>query len=183
MNASDSLSSVAEAGGTRWARWPGVVGVLGMVIGAMMALSEAQEIVRILTWTEQDWQALLGPAWTESVVATLPSMPWQVASSVFELGLGCLLFVGAWWMFWRERRAIRACRSWAWLAIAYAAVIIVWVATWMPRYLQTVPGVEQVSAGELYFGMMVAVAMLLTFPVFLLYWLARHDVRADYEVW
>ena len=95
MNASDSLSSIAGADGTRRARWPGVVGVIGMVIGAMMAFSEAQEIVRILTWTEHDWQALLGPAWTESVVATLPSMPWQVASSVVELGLGCLLFLGA----------------------------------------------------------------------------------------
>ena len=183
MNAPHSLSSTVVGAGARVTRWPGIVGVIGMVVGAIMALGELQELVRILTWTEEDWQALLGPLWTESIVAALPSTPWRVASSIVEIGLGCLLLVASWWLFRRDRRAVGACRTWAWLAIGYAAVVIVWVATWLPRYLDGLPGDEQAGAGAVYFGMAVAMGIMLAFPVFLLYWLSREDVRTDYEAW
>lgn len=184
MSASDTPYAASGISvSARPARWPGVVGVIGMCIGALMTYSKIMDLARFLTWTEADWERILSPAQLELITATLPSANWNIGTAIFEIVLGVCLIVGSFWLLFRDARSVRVLKPWAWVMIAYGISISVWVAWWLGENWARIPGTEGAPVGAAYFGVAVAMALLLAFPVFLAVWLARADVKAEYETW
>lgn len=55
---------------------------------------------------------------------------------------------------------------------------------WVSRCVGGAPDVSAVYwHGSATFGVIVALCILLAYPVFSLYWLSRSDVRAEYRSW
>ena len=105
-------------------------------------------------------------------------------SSVVHMALAILLFTGSWALRGRRRSAVAKCRAWATLAIAWVAVEIGWAIWWLSRFTGEIMGVAQATwRGYAAFGITAALVILLAFPVFLLTWLSRSHVRAEYEAW
>ena len=184
MGVSDAVGAPVEvAGSARKARWPGPVGVIGMVVGAIMIYSKVMDLARFLTWTAEDWERILSPSQIEIIAGTLPSAGWNIGTAIFEIGLGVLVFVGSFWLLFRDAKSIRALKAWAWTSIVYGIGIGAWVASWLSTYWDSIPEAAGVGVGAAYFGVAVAMGIMLAFPVFLVVWLARADVRAEYESW
>ena len=70
------------------------------------------------------------------------------------------------------------------LAIGWVVLEMGWAIWWLSRYTGQIMGIPPATLqGYAAFGIAVALVVLLAFPVFLLIWLARIDVRAEYEAW
>jgi hypothetical protein len=66
----------------------------------------------------------------------------------------------------------------------WVAVEIGWVVWWLSRFTGEITGIAQATwQGYAAFGITAALAILLAFPVFLLIWLYRSHVRAEYVGW
>jgi hypothetical protein len=164
--------------------WPRVIGTIGTVLGILIFVDQIDDIWIGLTWTEEDWQQLFAPRIAELMTAALRPKGWQLASIAIQMGLGLMLVAGSIGLHKRRRSGVALCRSWAWLAIAWAAADIgraVWL---LFRYTGEIPGTSIVSgqtAATLGIGF--ALVLLLAFPVFLLVWLARPEVKTEYSSW
>jgi hypothetical protein len=161
-----------------------VIGTIGIVLGILIFLDQIDDIWIGLTWTEEDWRQVFAPHIAELVTSSLRPKGWQLASIIIQMGLGLMLVAGSLGLHKRRRSGIALCLSWAWLAIAWAVADIgrsVWL---LSRYAGEIPGTSIVSgqtAAALGIGF--ALLLLLAFPVFLLVWLARPDVRTEYASW
>ena len=165
-------------------RWPRVVGTVGVVIGVLVFIDPLDDLLFRLAWTERDWQRFLGPEIAELVSAVMPPAAWLLIQAVAQLTLGGLLVVGALRLRRRRSSGARLCRLWAWLAVAWVGVMAVWAMWQLPVYSAGVSGL--VEGGWQAFatvGVVAALALLLAFPVFLLVWLSRTEIRAEIETW
>ena len=165
-------------------RWPQVIGTIGIVLGVLIFLDQVDDLWMGLTWTEEDWGRIFAPEMAEFMAMALRPTGWQLASTVIQMGLGLLLVVGSLGLRRRRRSGIAVCRSWAWLAIAWAVADIGWAVWLLSRYAGEIPSVPLVNwhtAAALGTGF--ALVLLLAFPIFLLVWLARPDMRAEYLSW
>ena len=164
-------------------RWPKIVGVVGMVLGAIIFIDKLDDLVMYLTWTEADWERFLGAALTNFVMEAMPPAWFQVVTALFEMGLGALLVVGS-LRVWRQRGSgIRLCRVWARIAIVYAVLVMVWVIWWLQSWWGEIPGMPEGSLGVAIYGILLALAIMITYPVFLLIWFSKPDVQAAYGTW
>jgi hypothetical protein len=157
--------------------------MIGIILSILIFVDKLDDLVT-LTWTEENWREIFGPDLAEVIIGALPPFAWRLVSSLAHVALGVLLLVGCLGLRRRRRWGISRCRQWAVLAIVWIAVEMGWATWWLSRYGGEIaglpPGTWQAAAA---FGLAVALVILLAFPVFLIIWLARKEVRAEYESW
>jgi hypothetical protein len=138
----------------------------------------------LLGWTEDDWARLLGAEIAALVVRALPPAAWRLVSALIQMALALLLFSGSLALRRHRRAGVSRCRLWAWLAIVWSVSAMGVGLWWVSRYVGGAPDVSAVYwYGSATFGIIVALSILLAYPVFLLYWLSRDDVRDEYRSW
>lgn len=166
------------------AGWPRVVGTIGIVLGVLIFLDQLDDLWLGLTWTEEHWRRFLSAEMAAFMAAALRPTGWQLASTVIQVALGIMLVVGSIRLHRRRRSGVSLCRSWSWLAIAWVVIEIGWAIWLLSRYGEAIPSMSAVSwQAAAAFGVSLALVMLLAYPVFLLVWLARPDVKAEYVSW
>jgi hypothetical protein len=164
-------------------RWPDVIGIIGLVLSAIMFFDKLNDLVT-LTWTEEQWSRFVGTDLADVIVRSLPPRGVRLVSSVVHMALAILLFTGSLALRGRRRSAVDKCRVWATLAIGWVAVEIGWAIWWLSRFTGEIMGVAQATwQGYAAFGIALALLILLAYPVFLLTWLSRSHVRAEYTGW
>lgn len=164
-------------------RWPGVVGTIGMILGVIIFLDKIDDLVT-LTWTEEDWRRIFAPDIAEVIARARPPQAWRLVSHLVQMGLGVLLFVGSIVLRRRRRAGVRLCRVWAWLAIVWAVVTIGWAIWWLQQFGGEMADVSLVGwQGYAAFGIVLALVLMLAFPVFLLVWFSKLDIWAEYATW
>ena len=164
-------------------RWPRVIGTVGVVLAVLIILDKLDDLA-LLSWTEQDWAGVLGSDLGAIVYAALPPRAWRLFESVVQIWLGVVLLVGALALRRRRIEGVAACRRWAWWTIGWV-IASTGVGLILAREsLGDVPSFSTYSwRATAVFGVIVAIGILLTFPVFLLMWFAQEEVRAEYETW
>lgn len=184
MNEPRDFEPYATAQGTSpRSRWPEAIGIIGIVLAIIAFLDKLDDLVT-LAWTEEEWSRLVGAPLADAIVRALPPVGWRLTSSLVQMTLAVLLFMGSLGLRRRQRSGVSKCRTWAVLAIAWAAVEIGWAIWWLSRYPTDVMGIPPSTwQGFAAFGIAVALVILLAFPVFLLVWFSRDEVRAEYESW
>lgn len=164
-------------------RWPQVIGLIGLILSVIIFVDKLDELVT-LTWTEEQWTRAVGEDLAALIVSALPPLGWRLASSLAHIALAVLLFAASLALRGRRRSGVSRCRAWAMLAIGWVVVEMGWAIWWLSRYEGEIMGVAPATwQGNAAFGIAVALVVLLAFPVFLLVWLSRGDVRAEYEAW
>lgn len=164
--------------------WPKILGILGMVLGTLMVLDELDDLLMPLFWTEDHWRRWVGPAMAQFIGEAMPPTAWLVLSGLITMALGAMLFVGSLRLKRRRRTGVALCRTWAGLAIAWALIEIGRAGWWIQRFGGDIPGVPRGTwEGYAGFGLAVGLVVLLAYPVFLLVWLGRPAVRAEYAGW
>ena len=165
-------------------RWPRVVGTIGIILAVIMVVDQVDDVITYLTWSPDDWRRIFAPEVADLVVRAMPPLGWLLVSAVVGSGLGLLLFVGS--IFLRRRRAtgVMLCRVWAWLAIVWAVLEIVRAISWFRGYSDELAGVPaEVWQSYAVFGIVIAMAVMMAFPLFLLVWFGRPEIRTEYEGW
>lgn len=164
-------------------RWPNVIGIIGLVLSTIMFVDKLDNLVTF-DWTEEQWARLVGANLADLIVRSLPPRGVRLISSVVHMALAILLFTGSWALRGRRRSAVSKCRAWAKLAIGWVAVEIGWAIWWLSRFTGELMGIAEATwRGYAAFGIALALVILLAYPVFLLTWLSRSHVRAEYEGW
>jgi hypothetical protein len=164
-------------------QWPRVIGTIGIILGIFIFLDQVDDLL-LLTWTEEDWRRIFAPGIADLIAQATPSVGWRLFSSVIQMGLGVLLFVGSLALRRRSRSGVFVCRLWAWLAIGWTVLTIGWAIWWLQRYAGEIPGLSEVSwQGYAAFGIVLALVLLLAYPVFLLVWFSKLDVQTEYKTW
>jgi peptidoglycan biosynthesis protein MviN/MurJ (putative lipid II flippase) len=137
-----------------------------------------------LRWTVEDWRRFFAPGIAELIVSAAPPVGWRLLSGLTQIALGVLLFFGSLALRRRTRWGIHLCRLWAWFAIVWAAITMGWAAWWLLHYASEIRGDAIINwQGYAVFGIVLAFVLTLAFPVFLLVWLSKRVVRAEYESW
>jgi hypothetical protein len=164
-------------------RWPVVIGTIGLVLGALSIIDKLDDLMT-LWWTAEDWEQIFAPAVADLIVRSVPPVGWRVVSVLVELALAALLVFASLGLRRRSPGSVPRLRLWAWLAVAWAVVAVGLGGWWLQQRggLSSVTGVEHWQ-GYAVFGLAVAGVLLIAFPVFVLAWLARPDVRAEFERW
>jgi hypothetical protein len=158
--------------------------MIGIVVGVLMILDQLDDLLVTQLWGTDAWRHLVGRELGDFLVRSLPSPAWTVTTNLVKLALGILLVYGAVSLRRRRRLGVTLCRSWAWLAIVWLVVETVQGLVWLSRYAGEIPGVPAGDwQGTATCGLVFGVALLLVWPVFLLVWLARSDVREETAGW
>ena len=75
-------------------------------------------------------------------------------------------------------------KTWSWLAILWIVLSMGVSLLWIVRYSHRLTDIAPTGwQGPAVFGILVSLALLLVYPVFLLVWLARPDVREEFQGW
>ena len=173
-----------ESAATYRSRWPGVLGLIGMIIAALMFWDELGELIQVFTWDEQDWVRMLGAETAALIEKFAPPLGYQVASALITLELSILLFAASILLFRRQRAGVTLARVWAWLVLPWLAIQLLLVLTWMKQYLAGLLRPEwQVSEGTIVAWTVFVFLILAAYPVFLLVWLGRPAIRGEYAAW
>lgn len=164
-------------------RWPEVLGILGLILSILIFVDKVDDLLT-LTWTEEEWTRLVGRELADLILRTLPPLGWRLASILAHVALAVLLLTGSLALRRRRRSGVSRCRAWAVLAIGWVVVEMGWAVWWLSRFEGEIMGVAPATwPGYAAFGIAVALVVLLAYPVFLLIWLGRSDIRAEYESW
>lgn len=165
-------------------RWPKVLGTIGAVLGALMFVDKADDLLLVpLLGADHGWRLLLGPELGDIAARSMPRAAWLFLYILSGGLLGLLLVIGSLRLRHRQRSAIALCKAWAWLSIGWLAVGLAGSLWWLARYSAEIsryagPGWDKGA----FSGALVAL-ILLAYPVFLLVWLARAPVREEYQSW
>ena len=103
----------------------------GLVLAVFSFISQANDLLARLVWTETDVSKMFEADTAEWVTRSMPPQAWLISSSVAGMALAVLLFVGATRLRQRVAAGVRLCRVWAWMAIAWGltemALALVWI--------------------------------------------------------
>jgi hypothetical protein len=164
-------------------RWPEVIGIIGIILSVIIFLDKLDDLAT-LTWTEEEWARFVGGPLADAIVRALPPVGWRLASSLAQIALAVFLFAGSLALRKRRRTGVSRCRTWAVIAIVWVAVEMAAAIWWLSQYPGGFMGIPPATwQGYAAFGIAVALVVLLAFPVFLLIWFSRSEVREEYERW
>lgn len=166
-------------------RWPKVIGTIGAVLGVVMLIDKADDLALVpLLWVGDSRTLLLGPELGDFVARTMPWGAWVFFYILLGMALGLLLVIGSLRLRRRRPSGVTLCRAWAWLSIAWLAAGVAWTLWWLGKYGGEVADYAGAGwQGPALLGSLVALALLLTYPVFLLVWLARTAVKEEVLRW
>lgn len=166
-------------------RWPHVVGTIGIVVAVIAFIDRLDDLLFTAWWSEETWRSILGVQVGEFVIRALPSQAWLVTQSLIGMALAVVLFTASRRLRGRRRSGVTLCRVWAWLVIAWVAIDISQAVRWMMKHAGEISDLAAGAEWQGYaiFGVVLALAMLLAFPIFLLVWLARPDTQTEWTTW
>lgn len=165
-------------------RWPRTVGAIGLVVGAIMVLDQVDELLLPLFWDTGGWRRLVGGEVADLLMRSMPPRVWVVAASLVKMALGVLLMVGSLRLRRLRRSGVTLCRAWAGLAIAWLAVEMGWAVVWFSHHAGEIPGLPaQGWQSAATCGVALALVLLLAWPVCLLVWFAKPEVREEIAGW
>ncbi|MCP4201731.1 MAG: hypothetical protein GY769_07335 [bacterium] len=179
------MSRLEETGveGKR-ARWPGVVGVVGIIVAVLMFVDQVDDLLALLVLSPETWSRWLGPKQAEIVVRLMPPVGWVAVAAVIGAALAVLLFIGSMRIHRHMRSGVELCRRWSQVTIAWAVIQITAAISWLQRNADFISDLANGEwQGAAAFGVVVALGVMLAFPVFLLVWLSRPVVRREYATW
>lgn len=186
QEADPGAASAEAPTGRAGASWPDVIGILGIILAVIIFIDKLDDLVT-LTWTAEQWRGLVGADLADLIVGSLPPLAVRLVTSLAHMALGVLLFAGCLALRRRRRPGITRCRAWAALAIVWVTLEVGWAAWWLAQRSEHISRAAGISPatwqGYAEFGIAVALVLLLAFPVFLLIWLGRSDIKAEYETW
>lgn len=169
--------------GVRGSRWPNVIGTIGIVVAAIMFLDKVEDLSHLL-WTAEDWRRLFSPDIADLIVRATPPLVWRLGIIAAELALAVLLIIGSVALRRRRRSGVSLSRVWAWLAIVWVVLIMARGVWWLLRFQGEIVGIPYATwQGFAVLGILMALALLLAWPVFLLVWFARPEIRAEVAEW
>ncbi len=165
-------------------RWARTIGTIGIVIGVLIVVDQLDDLWMHLTWTEADWRRVFSAEVARLISDATRPPGFQFAWNLLHMALGALLIVGAAKLRRRSRTGIRLCRAWAWIAIGWAVVELTWALRLLYRYSGDIQGLAG-SSWHLWagIGLLIAIVLMVAFPVFLLLWFSRTEIRADWIAW
>lgn len=164
-------------------QWPTTIGTIGIVIGIVLVLDKVDDLL-VIGWTADDWGRILSPAVADLIVRSTPSAAWRLVGGAAEVGLGAFLIVASLGLRRRVRRGVALSLLWAWLAIGWSVVVVARGLVWISRHAGELSAVAGGAAGGYtVFALLLALVLLLAYPVFLLVWLSRPSVRAETAAW
>jgi hypothetical protein len=173
-----------EATETPRTRWPTVLGVIGIIVAVLAFIDEIGELVRLFTWSDADWARLMGAEAVELIKKAGPPLGLVVASAVINLELALLLFVGSILLLRRKRGGVICCKVWAWIVLPWLVIQLVLALTWLRDLLEALLQPDLMpTMGAVVAGVVFGFALVAVFPVFLLVWFARPNIRAEYTLW
>ncbi len=181
--ANDPAASDAPA--LTLARWPKVVGTIGVVLGGVMFVDKADDLLLVpLMWAGDSRRWLFGPEIGELVARTMPRALWLAFYILLGMALGLLLLVGSLRLRRRIPSGVNLCRAWAWLSIVWLAAGLAVALWWLGRYGDemarlTGPDWQMTVLSQI----LLVLILLLVYPVFLLVWLSRAPVKEEYLTW
>ncbi len=179
-----AVSAAAVSSGTETPRWPRVVGTIGIVVAALTLLDKVGDLLFMLWVSGSSWSSVIGAEAGRVVESVVPPASWIVLTSLVWLGLAVLLLRASTRLRRCRPSAIPLCRAWAWLAICWYAVEMVYNGWWLSRITEQLDSLAPMGwQGYAVLGTVLATVLMLAFPVFLLVWLARPRVRQQWEAW
>ncbi len=166
-------------------RWPKVVGTLGVILGGIMFVDKADDMILIpLMWGGDSRSLLLGPEMGEIVARSMPNVVGFILYLLLGMLLGLMLIIGSLRLRRRSPSGVTLCRAWAWLSIVWLAAGMTVALWWLGDYGDEVASVAGTGWHSTAFsGTLLALAILLAYPVFLLVWLSRAPVKEEYLTW
>ena len=165
-------------------RWPNVIGMIGIILGALIALDQFDDLLIHLWWNEADWAGYVGPDIADLIMRAAGSIYGRIFASIAQLCLGILLVVASVRLRARRRSGGFLSQTWAWLAIAYAIIEIGTAALVLSAWSEEV--VQIAGAGWeawVAYGLWAALATMIAWPLFLLIWFARQTVKSEIAGW
>lgn len=164
-------------------RWPRVVGTIGIVVAVIMFVDKFDDLL-MLPWLQSRewWVGLVGEGLATDILRWMPPSSWIAFASVIGMALGALLFVGALKIRRRHRSGVALCRIWAWLAIVWLLVELSLSLWWVSGLIGELAPPGEVL-GPALFTIVVILAVILAFPVFLLSWFNRPVIKAQLAAW
>jgi hypothetical protein len=169
--------------------WPTVIGVIAIVLGALAVLGELAGSAAVFLL--DTFPSAVPQARATAMEAVQQLGFWVVADSLLCMGAAALLVAVGIGLLRRRHWAVRTASVWAWFKIllvaADAAVTYPLVKAQCEAAFQQmsgIPGVPARTSELMTFG---ALALVLVWgwawPVFLLIWLARREIRAETSAW
>lgn len=178
------MTATDVAGGSP-VRWPGVVGAIGIVLGVLMFIDQAEDLLMAPALRSAEWWGrFFRPELADFIVRAMPPVAWSLVSAMTGVVLAGLLLLGSIRLRRRHRSGVALTRAWAWLVMVWVAIEMVRALWWLGRYAAEIPGVIPGQwEGYAAFGILVALVVTLGYPVFLLIWFARPAVRRELAAW
>ena len=165
-------------------RWPKMIGMIGIILGGLIALDQIDDLLIHLWWSEADWAGFVGPDIADLIMRASGSIYSRVFASIAQLCLGVLLVVASVRLRARRRSGASLSRTWAWLAVAYAIVEIGTAAFVLSAWSDDMAQIAGAGwEAWVAYGLWTALAMMLAWPLFLLIWFARQNVKSEVESW
>ena len=181
-------------------RWPKVMGIISIILGAGGALGNCFGVVTpLLMGAFQDvikdaMPQGAGPDPFATLEAVEKYIPWSIALQVLLLGLSVLLLVAGIALVRRRRWSIKGAAMWAILKILAgvpSAVLGYLSFKATMEAMQNVPNMNQMDAGMMSMmgsvgGMATVVGGLLwgcAFPAFILIWFSRRKIKEEVAGW
>lgn len=161
-------------------RWPRELGAVGCVLALLMFVENLSDLGP-LSWPRQKWVDLVGSELADAVIQAL-NPAWIVPMSLFGMALALYLLVASINLRRQRRLGVNQSRAWSWLAIALLVVETLRGLVWVARYGDVVAALDDGTAWYEYIIGAVALAAVL-YPVFLLVFLSRPKIRAQYVGW
>ncbi|MHC4065481.1 MAG: hypothetical protein ACYSUI_13430 [Planctomycetota bacterium] len=176
--------------------WPKVVGIIGIVLGALAILGGCWGAVSPFVVTAlQDAVETAAPQGQPSPLAGLEIMQqhkaWTIGSQLVAMALATLLLFVGLGLVRRRRRSVSAATYWAVLKLLFAVVYpILSYRVMKPamdevvQQTSTVPGMGgTLFEGIMWLSVVFSILWYSAFPVFLLIWLNRSKIKAEVADW
>lgn len=164
-------------------RWPRELGAVGCVLALLMFLDHLGDLGP-LSWSHQKWVEMVGADLADTVIAML-NPNWIIPTSLFGMALAIYLLMASINLRRQRRLGVLQSRVWSWLAIALLAVETFRGAIWIIRNPDTFAALNALDGSTEWYEYIlgaVVIAVLL-YPVFLLVFLSRPSIRAQYAGW
>lgn len=160
--------------------WPRKLGAVGCFLALLMFVDHLGDLGP-LSWSQQRWVDTVGADLAGRMVQWA-NPDWVVPTSLAGMALGIFLLIASINLRRERRLGVVQSQAWSWLAIALLAVETTRGLVWVVRNYDVLAAFNNSTQWYEYIVGVVVIAGVL-YPVFLLVFLSRPSVRAQYTGW